>query len=118
MTEPPVVETIPALLAARRADAAGIQAIVADDVTRTYAELDDASATVAARLVAGGVVKGDRVGLLAPNTADWAVLAFGVMRILVKVAGMQREFQRRTENGHSIALGAALAGRTRVHRLP
>ena len=83
MTEPtvPVPETVPTLLAQRRHDAADVSAIVADDATLTYRELDDASRSVAARLVAAGVVKGDRVGLLAPNTARWAVVAFGVMRI-------------------------------------
>ncbi len=75
------IGTIPALLAARRADSGGVRAIVADDATVTYAGLDDASAAVAAGLVGIGVVKGDRVGLLAPNTAVLAVVAFGVMRV-------------------------------------
>ena len=35
----------------------------------------------AGRLVAGGVVKGDRVGLLAPNGIEWAVTAYAVLRI-------------------------------------
>ncbi|NLD77885.1 MAG: acyl--CoA ligase [Acidimicrobiales bacterium] len=75
------IETIPELLAARRADSADVRAIVADATTLTYAQLDDASAVVAARLIEAGVVKGDRVALLALNTADWAVIAFGVMRM-------------------------------------
>ena len=49
------------------------QAIVTPDGRITYAELDEASAAVAARLVADGVVKGDRVALLAPNGIEWAV---------------------------------------------
>jgi acyl-CoA synthetase (AMP-forming)/AMP-acid ligase II len=76
-----VVETIPALLQARCARSGDVRAIVADDVTLTYAELDDASVAMAARLVAAGVVKGDRVGLLSPNSAEWAVIAYAVMRI-------------------------------------
>ena len=47
----------------------------------TYAELDDRSAALAARFVAAGVVKGDRLALLAPNGIDWAVTAFAAMRI-------------------------------------
>ena len=47
----------------------------------TYAELDDASAALAARLVAAGVVKGDRVGLLAPNGIEWATTALAVLRV-------------------------------------
>ena len=47
----------------------------------TYAQLDELSAGVAARLAADGVVKGDRVGLLAPNGIEWAVIGFAVMRV-------------------------------------
>jgi acyl-coenzyme A synthetase/AMP-(fatty) acid ligase len=47
----------------------------------TYAALDDDSAELAARLVGAGVVKGDRVGLLAPNGIEWATVAVAVTRI-------------------------------------
>jgi acyl-CoA synthetase (AMP-forming)/AMP-acid ligase II len=47
----------------------------------SYAELDEASAALAARFVGDGVVKGDRVALLAPNGIEWAVTAFAVLRV-------------------------------------
>jgi acyl-CoA synthetase (AMP-forming)/AMP-acid ligase II len=59
--------------AGRRSDG-GVRAV-------TYAELDDESAGLAARLVAAGVVKGDRVGLVAPNGIAWATTATAVLRI-------------------------------------
>ncbi|HKY15924.1 MAG TPA: class I adenylate-forming enzyme family protein, partial [Microthrixaceae bacterium] len=74
-------ETIPALLALRRESDGDLAALVADDGTVTYADLDDASASLAARLVEAGVGSGDRVGLLAPNGVEWAVVAYAVMRI-------------------------------------
>ena len=95
----PDAETIPALLTLRSQTTPDLPAVVTEDphpvlaaparapvragATRTmaYAELDVASAALAARLVADGVVKGDRVGLLAPNGIDWAVAAYAVLRV-------------------------------------
>jgi len=74
-------QTIPALLALRHRDDGDREAIVTHDRAITYAQLDDASASIAARLVAEGVVKGDRVGLLAPNDIDWVLAASAATRI-------------------------------------
>lgn len=77
----PTSETIPALLAERRRDDADRHALVTAAEAITFAELDDASASLAARLVAAGVVKGDRVGLLAPNGIGWATTALAALRV-------------------------------------
>lgn len=77
----PDAETIPGLLAHRHHHDGDLRAIVTNEQAITYAELDEASAARAARLVADGVVKGDRVALLAPNGIEWAVIACAVMRI-------------------------------------
>ena len=77
----PTELTIPALLATRRRADPTVQALVSDDEAVTYAELDDASRALAARLVGAGVNKGNRVGLLLPNGVDWAVAALAVMRV-------------------------------------
>ncbi|HEY8060044.1 MAG TPA: long-chain fatty acid--CoA ligase, partial [Acidimicrobiales bacterium] len=81
MTPPVDAETIPALLALRRRTAPDHPALVTDDAAITYAELDDASTDLAARLVGGGVHMGDRVALLAPNGIEWAVTAYAVLRM-------------------------------------
>ncbi len=73
--------TIPALLATRRRLDPSSRALVSDDESITYAELDDASRAVAARLVGAGVNRGDRIALLMPNGIDWAVNALAVMRV-------------------------------------
>jgi acyl-CoA synthetase (AMP-forming)/AMP-acid ligase II len=77
----PEAETVPGLLAHRSAHDGDLRALVTLDGAVTFAELDDMSAAVAARLVADGVVKGDRVALLAPNGIEWAVIALAVLRV-------------------------------------
>jgi acyl-CoA synthetase (AMP-forming)/AMP-acid ligase II len=77
----PDAQTIPALLARRRQVDGDRRALVTVDDAITYLELDEASAALAARLVDAGVVKGDRVGLLAPNGIDWATAALAVLRV-------------------------------------
>ncbi|WP_407673494.1 class I adenylate-forming enzyme family protein [Parafrankia colletiae] len=73
--------TIPALLAVRRRLDGTVQAFVSDDEEITYAGLDDASRALAGRLVAAGVTKGSRVGLVMPNGIGWATAALAVMRV-------------------------------------
>ncbi|MCT9007465.1 long-chain-fatty-acid--CoA ligase [Streptomyces sp. NPDC054766] len=51
-----------------------------DDSTLTYAELDDASARVAALLRDRGVLPGDRVAMTMPNVPLFPVLYYGIMR--------------------------------------
>jgi len=49
-------------------------------VVITYAELDAASARVAATLRARGLNPGDRVGIMLPNVPQFAVVYYGVLR--------------------------------------
>src|SRR5688572_32047920 len=46
----------------------------------TYRQLDDASNRVGAFLVANGVKPGDRVGVIAPKSAEVVATLFGVMK--------------------------------------
>jgi long-chain acyl-CoA synthetase len=55
-------------------------AIKLDDITVTYAQLDDASARVAALLKSKGVEPGDRVGIMLPNVPYFPVAYYGVLR--------------------------------------
>jgi acyl-CoA synthetase (AMP-forming)/AMP-acid ligase II len=70
----PDAETVPALLAHRRLADGALQAVVTPTGALTYQEL-------ASRLVHAGVLKGDRVGLLAPNGIEWVVTALAVLRV-------------------------------------
>ncbi len=54
---------------------------VLDDRRLTYAEADQASASIAKGLLARGAGKGTRVGLLAGNSPEWIVGWLGITRI-------------------------------------
>src|SRR5205823_2818532 len=47
----------------------------------TYAELWEQTTTAARGLLAQGIRKGDRVGIWAPNRAEWVVLQYATARI-------------------------------------
>ncbi|NBE52957.1 long-chain-fatty-acid--CoA ligase [Streptomyces boluensis] len=55
-------------------------AVRQDETVLTYAQLDDASARVAALLRAKGVRAGDRVALMLPNVVHFPVAYYGVLR--------------------------------------
>jgi acyl-CoA synthetase (AMP-forming)/AMP-acid ligase II len=56
-------------------------ALVAENRSITHAELDRDSRALAARLVAAGVGKSARLGLLLPNGIEWAVTSAAAWRI-------------------------------------
>jgi long-chain acyl-CoA synthetase len=55
-------------------------AIVSDEGTLTYAELDRASDIVAANLAGQGIEGGDAVGLQLPNVPEFAVALYGILK--------------------------------------
>jgi acyl-CoA synthetase (AMP-forming)/AMP-acid ligase II len=75
------VQTLPALLARNAAVDRDKPAVVADGNSITYAELDHASSKLAARLIAAGVGKSSRVGILMPNSMDWVLSAAAAARV-------------------------------------
>jgi len=62
--------------------------VVAPDGTLTYAELDRASAVLAAELSARGVGEGDVVAAILPSGGDWVVIAAAVARAGAVMAGI------------------------------
>jgi len=72
--------TIPELLAARASepDAAFI---IGKDFRLTFGEADEQSMSLAGRLLAAGVGKGTRLGLLFPNDAQWVITWLAAARI-------------------------------------
>jgi acyl-CoA synthetase (AMP-forming)/AMP-acid ligase II len=73
--------TFPTLLRRNREHHGPKRALVTEDRSITYGELDAQSRSLAARLVATGVGKAARVGLLAPNGIEWAMTAAAVLRV-------------------------------------
>jgi len=73
--------TLPVLLRRRAETDKDLPALVSEEASITYGELDRQSLRFAAWLVGQGVVKGSRVGLMKQNGVDWAVAALGAIRI-------------------------------------
>jgi acyl-CoA synthetase (AMP-forming)/AMP-acid ligase II len=73
--------TLPAFLRQRAVHSPDLAALVHDEATLSYRELDERSRALAARLVAAGVGKGSRVGVLMPNGIDWATVAYATLRV-------------------------------------
>jgi len=72
--------TLPALLDAVAARSGDREALVSARRRTTYRALADESAALARALLARGVGKGTRVGVLLPNSAEWLSIAFAVWR--------------------------------------
>jgi acyl-CoA synthetase (AMP-forming)/AMP-acid ligase II len=75
------IQTLPALLARNTAVYGDKLAVVADGKSITYAALDRASGKLAARLVAAGIGKSARVGVLMPNGLEWVLSAAAAARV-------------------------------------
>jgi long-chain acyl-CoA synthetase len=72
--------TLATLLTESAAQQPDRPAVRLDDRALTYAELDEASARLAALLVDRGVRPGDAVGLMLPNTIEFAITYYGILR--------------------------------------
>ena len=84
----PATPTLPATTIGRALDAAVVawgqnEALVsvAQGLRFTYAELAQAVDRVAVGLAAQGVGKGDRVGIWAPNCAEWVLVQYATARL-------------------------------------
>lgn len=73
--------TIPRLLSEAAARWKDKPALVAKDVTVSFAELDRKATEVARAFLAAGLRKGDPVALWAPNMWEWVAVAVGAQRI-------------------------------------
>ncbi|HET9827567.1 MAG TPA: AMP-binding protein [Nocardioidaceae bacterium] len=83
-TSPPLLEeTIGANLERIAAEHGGREALVEVATGRrwTYAELDADVNTLARGLLAAGIEKGDRVGIWAPNCAEWTLVQYATAKV-------------------------------------
>ncbi|MFE7269691.1 amino acid adenylation domain-containing protein [Streptomyces sp. NPDC057623] len=77
---PPRAHLVPTLVADQAAARPEATALVCGDLRLTYRDLLQRADTLAARLQARGVRRGDRVGLLLPRGADMGIAALAVLR--------------------------------------
>jgi acyl-CoA synthetase (AMP-forming)/AMP-acid ligase II len=115
--------SIPELLRMRRAEADG-EFLVTDDETLTFSEADTASLELAEALLASGVGKGTRVGILFPNCAQWliswlAAARIGALTIPLSTFAPGGELARllRHTDVQVLLMGRSIAGRDLVERI-
>ncbi len=73
--------TLPALLRRNAMERAEVAALISEHGSLSHAELDGASTDRACQLVASGINRSSRIGLLMENGIEWAVTATAIMRI-------------------------------------
>lgn len=81
MPFPEIHPTVPTLLRWSSARFGDRAFLVVDDQVLSYAGLEQRSARLALSLLSAGIGKGDHVGILMPNSIDWAITWFAVTRI-------------------------------------
>jgi acyl-CoA synthetase (AMP-forming)/AMP-acid ligase II len=85
--------TIPAVLDRAAERFAGIEALVDGDLRLDFVGLQAAADEAARALIATGIEAGDRVGIWAPNMAEWAIAALGVHRAGAVVVTLNTRFK-------------------------
>jgi acyl-CoA synthetase (AMP-forming)/AMP-acid ligase II len=73
--------SVPALIRHCASNYADRELCVFDDRRLTYAEADESSALLATRLVAAGLGKGSRVGMVFPNSPEFIIVWLAIVRI-------------------------------------
>ena len=81
MPFPAITPTIPALVRSSAARFGDKPLLVSEGEELTYSDLDRRSAEFAVGLLAQGIGKGDHVGILMPNSVEWALTWFAITRI-------------------------------------
>ncbi|MDX1886604.1 class I adenylate-forming enzyme family protein [Mycolicibacterium sp. 120270] len=81
MPFPTIAPTIPALVRSGAQRFGDKRFLIAGDQELSYADLDLRSSALATKLLAEGIGKGDHVGILMPNSVEWAVAWFATTRI-------------------------------------
>ena len=115
--------SIPELLAIRRGAPDG-EFLITDDERLTFAEADTASLELADALLASGVGKGTRVGILFPNCAQWliswlAAARIGALTVPLSTFAPGGELARllRHTDVQVVLMGRSIAGRDLVERM-
>src|SRR5690348_801057 len=81
MPFPTIMPTVPALVRSSAERFGENPFLIADGHVLTYVDLDLRSSQLAMALLAEGIGKGDHVGILMPNSVEWALAWFAATRI-------------------------------------
>ena len=94
-----------AATAAKHGDRPGL---TVDELTYTWREVDELSARVAGYLDAQGIQPGDRVALSLPNIPNYALIAYGVLRLGAVLVPMNPLFMGREVDYYLADSGAKI----------
>jgi acyl-CoA synthetase (AMP-forming)/AMP-acid ligase II len=115
--------SIPELLAIRR-DAPDGEFLITDEERLTFAQADTASLELADALLASGIGKGTRVGILFPNCAQWliswlAAARIGALTVPLSTFAPGGELARllRHTDVQVLLMGRSIAGRDLLERI-
>jgi acyl-CoA synthetase (AMP-forming)/AMP-acid ligase II len=115
--------SIPELLRLRRREPDG-EFLITDDERLTFGEADTASMQLADALLASGVGKGTRVGILFPNCAQWliswlAAARIGALTVPLSTFAPGAELRRllRHTDVQVVLMGRSIADRDLVERM-
>jgi acyl-CoA synthetase (AMP-forming)/AMP-acid ligase II len=92
-TEETLPLTIPGVLDRAARQYATVEALVDGDLRLNFAELRDAADEVTRALIGSGIEAGDRVGIWAPNIAEWVLTALGAHRAGAVVVTLNTRFK-------------------------
>lgn len=81
MPFPSITPTFPALIRSSAARFGDRPFLISADETLSYTDLDRRSARLARTLLDAGAGKGSHIGIMMPNSIDWALTWFAVTRI-------------------------------------
>lgn len=88
MAKMPVARTIPGLIAEVAQEYSGRTALIAGEISLTYAELQAKVARFSRALIASGVAPGDRVAILMGNRAEWVIAALATCSVGATMLGV------------------------------
>ena len=93
MPFPDYEPTLPEFIRRQCSAYADRELIVFDEERLTYREVEERSARLARSLLARGVTKGTKVGVMMPNGPDWIIACFAVTRIGAVLVPLNTFFQ-------------------------
>ncbi|WP_242124267.1 class I adenylate-forming enzyme family protein [Sphingobium sp. Sx8-8] len=93
--ELPVAATVPAVFAHALSRFGDLPYLRDEGRVMTYAQVDAESRRLSRGLIAMGIAKGTRVGIMMPNGIDWVLAWLAICRIGAVAVGLSTLFQRR-----------------------
>ncbi|MBV9509674.1 MAG: acyl--CoA ligase [Caulobacteraceae bacterium] len=118
MTTPDYLPTMPNMVRHIGARYGEKDALIRGPRRLTYAELERESALIARGMLAQGLGKGSRIGLLMPNSPDWVAMLLAIMRIggvAVPMSTLYQAPEMRYVLGHADICTLVIAGRYLRH---